>query len=134
MPTIEKRLRSTVIDHDPKTGDIVGATKFYEQVLVDARGQVEGKLEGSVHESIGVKDVPSLWGKTSDSHAAKLQETEEVLQSERDEWAKAEAVYKTSLETANEQVRQLEAANRGLVEKLGAVGQHLLAIGKILQS
>lgn len=79
--TIIRNLRQTIIDHDPKTGAVVGATQIFQRHV-----EVDGKSEllPAENEDLPVDKVPSLWGGTSEGYADKLKETSEILQAERD--------------------------------------------------
>ena len=86
--SIVRRHRQTVIDHDPRTGAVVGATKIFAR-HVEENGQNLGKLEAE-NEPVDVAEVPKLWGGTSDENVVALARTEAILQKERDAWAARE--------------------------------------------
>lgn len=83
--TIVRQHRQTIIDHDPATGAVVGATKIFQR-FVEEDGKHMGFLP-SENEDLPVKDVPTIWGDTTDEQSAKLRETADILQTERDSTA-----------------------------------------------
>lgn len=110
---IVKNHRQTVLDHDPKTGEIVGATKIFERRVIE-NDVDQGKL-ASENEAIELKDVPKLWGATSDRHVDAMAKAETAIAKERDDWAKEREALTgqiTQLETAlsqrNDQVADLQ--------------------------
>ena len=105
--TIVRNLRQTIIDHDPKTGAVVGATQVFQR-HVEEDGKHMGLLEAE-HEDLPVKEIPTLWGETTDAYAAKLKETSEILQSERDAHAEVDKAQNARI---GELESLLEAASR----------------------
>jgi len=132
MSEVQKRLRQTVIDHDPKTGAVVGATKLFEQWLVDVDGNDVDKLSTSVSEDVKVADVPKIWNGTTDEHVAKLGETENTLAAERAEWAEEKVALEAAIAERDSQIGLLQDQLVALTTKLTTIGQHVLAIGKTL--
>lgn len=130
--SVIKKLRTTIIDHNPATEEIVGATKVFERFMVDEDDQEEHKIEGNYTEGVDVADIPTIWGGTTDVHVAQLQRTEELLQRERDQWARAEAVYKTTIQTCEEQLRNSEAEISELKGRLQKIGELLVGAAKVL--
>lgn len=88
MPII-RRHRQTVLDHDPRTGAVVGATKIFAR-HVEEDGKNLGKLEPE-NEPLDLADVPKLWGDTTNEFVLAHKQSEEALVSERESRAQAEA-------------------------------------------
>lgn len=117
---MQKKLRQTIIDHDPATGEVVGATQVFLRSV-----EVEGKSEAlePAAEPLKVEEVPKIWGGTSDAHAAKLQETESVLAAERE-------ARKTEKEEAAAKIKELEDALAEKTKDFNAAAARLVAVVK----
>lgn len=89
MPIV-RQWRQTLIDHDPNTGTVVGATKIFTRFVEEA-GVNLGNLPNE-NEDLAVANIPTIWGVTSDVYSAKLAENSAILQAERDATAANNAV------------------------------------------
>lgn len=101
---VVKKLRQTLIDHNPDNGDFQGATRIYEKVLVDENGQVVEQVKGLINEVVPVEDLPALLGEVAGGHVKKLAEVEEILAAERE-------AAKNQREKLQAQIQELEAIN-----------------------
>jgi len=133
MPTIEKRVRQVIIDLDPKSGDVVGATKIIHQVLVED-GKDVGNLSEILHEDLAVADVPTIWGGTTDNNAAQLKTTADILAAEREATAVFALERQDAISALEAQRAAAQAEASAAHGKLENIGKLVLAIAKEMQA
>lgn len=118
---VVKKLRQTLIDHNPENGDFQGATRIYEKFVVDENDEVLEKVQGSVNEPVPVEDLPALLGEVAGGHVKRLAEVEEIVANERE-------AAKNVKENLRKQIADLEAqldmevkTNQEMIAKLNEI-------------
>lgn len=120
MPTIVKKLRQTVIDHDPAVeNSFDGAIRIYQQWVLDDDGTKIGQME-DVAEVVKGDDLVSILGETSAKHVLQLDQTEEILAAEREGWKTREASYVEDNTNLSNQVEDLRKEGLSQAAKIAA--------------